>query len=384
VKAADLPPDASYVQGFVPILKRFYNEAGVHQVWLNHQKDYNELIERFHDPVNNLLLSTDVYLKLPLSGYVGRRFTIYLEPLAAPGQVNSRNYGVDYFMVVSPERGNLKLEQIRHAYLHYVLDPLALKRANVMKRLQPLLPLVRTAPMDDAYKGDAALLVTESLIRAIEARGLSGGKAPETVKTQAVEKAMAEGFILTRHFYEQLVQFEQSPVGLKDAYGDWLFNINVDKEKKRTAQIQFARSAAPEVVRAGNPRQQSILEIAERQLAEGNAAGAQQLAEQALNEKTDNPGRALYILAKAAVLTKNIEQAQAYFERALGASKEPALVAWSHIYLGRIFDLHENREAALEHYRAALAASDAPPETRAAAQRGIEKPYAPPERKSEQ
>ncbi len=54
------------------------------------------------------------------------------------------------------------------------------------------------------------------------------------------------------------------------------------------------------------------------------------------------------------------------------------MVARSHIYLGRIFDLQGNREAALEQYRAALAAGDSSPGTKAAAERGLKQPYAPP------
>jgi hypothetical protein len=53
-------------------------------------------------------------------------------------------------------------------------------------------------------------------------------------------------------------------------------------------------------------------------------------------------------------------------------------VAWSHIYLGRIFDLQEERDAAVQHYRAALQASNTLPEAKAAAEQGLKKPYEPP------
>jgi hypothetical protein len=54
------------------------------------------------------------------------------------------------------------------------------------------------------------------------------------------------------------------------------------------------------------------------------------------------------------------------------------VVAWSHIYLGRIFDLQEDRAAALDHYRAALSAGESLPEAKAAAQRGLQQAYEPP------
>ena len=37
VKESDLPPDASYVSGFVPLLQKFYGDAGLHAIWTRHQ-----------------------------------------------------------------------------------------------------------------------------------------------------------------------------------------------------------------------------------------------------------------------------------------------------------------------------------------------------------
>ena len=48
-----------------------------------------------------------------------------------------------------------------------------------------------------------------------------------------------------------------------------------------------------------------------------------------------------------------MEGARKYFEQALQTAHEPKVIAWSHIYLGRIFDLKEDRFAALDQYRAA-------------------------------
>jgi len=151
---ADLPPDAAYVLGFVPLLQTYYERTKLHAMWQAHQPEYDQLVAKYHEPVAKMILATEVYLKQPMSSYVGRKFVVYVEPLAAPGQVNARNYGSDYFIVVSPEAGSLRLTEIRHAYLHYVLDPFTLKRANTMKRLEPLLASLQQAPMDESYKRD--------------------------------------------------------------------------------------------------------------------------------------------------------------------------------------------------------------------------------------
>lgn len=376
LKESDLPPDASYVLGLLPLLQRFYTAAGLQKIWDKHAPDYEALVASYHEPVRKLLLDTDVYLKLPVSGYLGRHFVVYIEPMQARGQVNARNYGSDYYVVTTPERGELTLDQIRHTYLHYVLDPLAMKRANTMKRLEPLLETVRDAPMDDSYKRDAALMVTEALIRAIEARTLP--RATEPQKRQAAQASEEEGFVLTDYFFEALQQFEKNPTGMRDAYGDLLYNIDLGRERKRALETHFRRQAAPELVKASKGRPAQVLSLAEQRLSSGDPVAAQKLAQEALDKKIEDPARALFILARAASLNRDMGGARAYFERTLEVAKEPRLLAWSHIYLGRIFDLQENRDAAMMHYRAALAAGDPAPATRAAAERGLQEPYQPP------
>jgi hypothetical protein len=397
VKDSELPPDASYVQGFVPLLQAMYSSADLHSVWQRHRSDYDALIERYHEPITKLLLDTDLYLRIPFSGFVGRKFTILLEPLGAPNQINARNYGLDYYLMISPAGDNLKLQEIRHTYLHYVLDPMALKRPMAMKQLEPLELTVANAPMDKSFKNDVSLLVTESLIQAIEARigdpssskiatlPLKSGATREghpdpgleAERLKKVQAAEEQGFVLTRYFYDQLAQFEKGPTGLQDAYPDWLYAINVDQQRKHAENIVYARQAAPEVVHASKPTE-SLLERAERQLATGDPEGAQQSAEQAIAEKQGDLGHAYFVLAKVATMNKDIVGARKNFEQSLQLSHEPRVVAWSHIYLGRIYDLQENREAALGEYRAALKVNDLPQEIKAAAERGIKQAYEPP------
>lgn len=383
-KSTELPPDATRLLGFGPLLAKFYSSADLHAIWVRHHEEYESLIDRYHQPLSKMMFDTDIYLRLPSSGYLGRQFIVYLDPLGAPSQINARVYGTDYYVVLSPVGSNLKMDQVRHTYLHYVLDPLAMKRPESMKRLTPLLDAVRTAPMDQAYKDDISLLVTECLIRAIEARS-GGNRAVEGEREALVEKSMEQGFILTQYFYQELGKFEKGPVGFRDAYSDLLNGIDVRSESKRANNIAFADAAAPEVLFLPSRRDtQNLLGRAEQRLSAGDAEGAQQLAQQALDEHNEDPGRALFILAQVATKNRDIDGARTYFQQAIGAAKEPRVIAWSHIYLGRIFDLQENRDAALDEYRAALAASTTLPEAKAAAQKGIEQAYEPPARVQQQ
>jgi Tetratricopeptide repeat len=378
VKEADMPPDATAVLGILPLMQKFYETSNLHAIWEGDHPAFNALTERYHKPLAKILFDTEIYLKIPSAGRLGREFTVYVDPMGAPGQTNARNYGSDYYVVISPGTGSsLKMEQIRHTYLHYLLDPLAMKYPSAMKHLTPLLEPVKAAPMDQSFKNDVSLLVTECFIRAIEARTFGSAKSPEADRLKAVETSTQQGFILTPYFYEALTKFEKDPAGLSNAYGDLVGNIDVGRERKRAAQVTFATNSAPELLQLSRPAQGKLLQDAETRLTAGDAESAQKLAQQALEEKSEDQGRALFILAEVATHNSDMQGARNYFERALEVAHEPKVVAWSHIYLGRIFDLQEDRPAALDHYRAAEIAAATLPEAKAAAELGLRQPYEP-------
>jgi len=56
------------------------------------------------------------------------------------------------------------MDQIRHTFLHYELDREAEKHFTAMKRLEPLLQSVKRAPLEESFKTDISLLVTECMV----------------------------------------------------------------------------------------------------------------------------------------------------------------------------------------------------------------------------
>ena len=383
-KEADLPPDTAYILGFIPLLQEYYKAANLHAIWQNHQPEYLALIDQYHTPVANMITATDNYLRMPLSGYAGRSFIVYLEPMAAPGQVNSRNYMQDYYyLVISPAGSNIHIEALRHTYLHFVLDPLIAKRATALDRLKPILIAVQKAPMSEEYKLDTGLLVIECLIRAIEAQTPSDPKLPEKDRLALVQRDEAEGFVLTGYFFEQLRDFAKGNTGMQDAFPNWLHNIDVLHEKKRASEISFATQATPEVMQAAKHAAPQKVDLAEAALASGNPAEAGKLAQEALQANQD-PARAYFVLAKVATFGGDMEGAQTNFQKALEAAKDPRITAWCHIYLGRILDLQGERESAVAQYQAVQQMSDAPAEAKTAAERGLKEPYQPPTAKQQE
>lgn len=383
-KESDLPPDASAVLGLVPLLGKFYTDVGVHELWERHAGAYADLTDRYRDALTKMILDTELYLKLPTNSYMGRTFAIYVEPMGASSATNARNYGLEYYVVITPGTNiALKMDQIRHAYLHYLLDPMVGKFAGNLVALDPLMDALRLAPMDEAFKNDASLMVTECVIRAVEARTLANRRATQSEQDHAVEESMSQGFVLTRYFYDKLISFEKDDIGFKNALPGMISGIDVRREVRQTAQIQFATESDPEILHLARAKEGRLLTTAEERLSAGDAGTAEKLAKQALAEKTEDPGRALFILAQIS-LNKNIDGARDYFEKALQETSEPKVVAWSHIYLGRILDLQDDeqggplRAQAVAHYKAAEGASDSLPAAKAAAEQGLQKPYEPP------
>ena len=167
----------------------------------------------------------------------------------------------------------------------------------------------------------------------MEARTLAGAKAPQSEQDRSVQDSEQEGFILTRYFYQRLLQFEKDSVGFRAALPAMIAGIDARAEQKRAGQIQFAASAEPELLHLSRPKEGKLLVTAEERLSAGDAQTAEKLAKQALAEKSEDPGRALFILAQIALRGKMedtqpadpnepralraMHRAQDYFERAV-------------------------------------------------------------------
>jgi tetratricopeptide (TPR) repeat protein len=385
VKEDEMPPDAMPLAAFGTLLEKFYDKAGLHAVWERHRNNYAALASRYHDPLAKMVFDTEIYLKLQSGGYLGRTFTVYMDFMGDPSQTNARNYGSDYDVVVFPSPDPsagpgtpLKMDEIRHTFLHYLMDPLAEKHFSAIKRLEPLLQSVKRAPLEEGFRTDISLLVTECLVRAIEIRTTGSKQTAEAMRAQAVDEAVRQGYILTKYFYSSLVAFEKDPAGIRAAYSGILDAMDVKKEEKAAAEVEFAAGASPELLQLSRLQDRQMLPNAEKRLAAGDTKGAQELAQQALDRKIGDPGRALFILARVAAANKDMPAALDNFHKAIAEGKEITVIAWSHVYLGRIMDLKDDRDAAVIEYRAALTTGGQLPEIKAAAERGLARAYEPP------
>ena len=126
-------------------------------------------MEKYHSPLLAMTTTVDGYLRVPAGGYLGRRFQVFVDLLAAPEQMQTRNYGDDAFVIATPSEKPRTFD-IRHAYLHFEIDPIVIKYGVELDHKRSLLDFVQTAPLDANFKNDFVLLANESLIKAVESR----------------------------------------------------------------------------------------------------------------------------------------------------------------------------------------------------------------------
>ena len=435
VPESEMPPDSLQVAGVLPLLRDFSQAIQLHRIYVRHRADYEAAVAQVHDSITRMLLETNIYLHQPVSSYDGRRFLILLEPLLSPQAVNARIYGNDYFVAVSPAAvdpanpsrasagarmsvapyaGGLQMEQIRHVYLLYNIDPIIYARAASTNRLLPILKTVSDAPISFIYKSDIVALTTECLIKAIEARTMDTGipmppkpaggkqrtemdgynqalteweKKTEAVRRKRVALDMESGWVLTDSFYNKLALEDREGVSLKESIGEMVYGMDVQRQVDQAKKIPFFQPDSPELVsggvnRARAPRRTlTSMDQAELRLQKGDRLAAEDLADKELQAHPDS-GEAMYVLARVKLMEGDPQAAYDRFHQVIAASKDPRTVAWSHVYLGRLYDTQtqSSRGKAVAEYRAALSTPGIQPDVRAAAEAGIRQPFAAPKR----
>lgn len=413
VSQLDMPPDSTPVVNILPLLRSFAEDVHLNALWVNHHSDYDALISRLHDPLTQMVLTTNAYLGLPISGfYDGRRFLVLLEPMLAPSATNARIYGNDYIVVASPAGtplGEVHMNDIRHTYLHFEIEPLVYTRSQAIDRLSPLLKPVQDAPLEFTYKANIAALVTECIIKAVEAHTMDVGIAKparpvgtkqradlehydaamslynrqaEEVRRKAIDLDMHQGWILTGYFYGQLTEMEKDSISLKDDIGEMVYGMDVGREEHSDKQIVFLPEGSHEIV-SRTPRQLTGIQLGEMKMLKGDVAGATAIAKAALADPNGDHAQAQYLMARLDLMQSQPGAAIDAFQATLKSSRDPRTLAWSHIYLGRLYDVLPDRQKALAEYQAALTVRDGQPDTKAAAENGIKEPFAAPGMKQE-
>lgn len=386
-----LPPDVLSLEGFQEILAAFYEEAHLESRWHQVEREYQYASAQYEPIVSRIVLVSNSYLREVTKVSRGRTFFVFVEPLVGRRTI-FRNTGDRYAIVVG-NTPNSSVGEIRHAYLHFLLDPLPLENRTLIQSKAALLNIAAKAPhLPPEYRADFIALADECFIKAVELR--LQRPSPDQLEA-ALRDADRSGFILVRPMVLLLQKFEKDEPAMTYYFPDLINGIDVQAEEKRLQKVTFYTAdmlSAPKegaLVEGQESDLEKLMDQGDREIALQNAPAAEVIFQRVLQQDPNQP-RALYGLAIASVLGGKAEVAKDLFERVVSpaspersaqvksAAPDPMLLAWSHVYLGRIHDLEGERDLAVGEYRAALAVNGAPESARVAAQRGVSVAYAPP------
>jgi Flp pilus assembly protein TadD len=383
----ELPPEVIALLGFSELLSSYYQEQKVGDLWRQVQPVYNREIQRLHEPLTQIVFTSTGYLREILEPYTYRKFAIVVEPLV--GRItNVRNFGDHYALVLSGA-DDVPQDVVRHAFLHFMLDPLPLMYPHVIAVKRPLYETAAKAPrLDSDLKDDFPSYFAECMVRAVELRmkRMSPGE-----REAALARNDADGYVLVRPLVTALPGFENSEPSMKRYFPDLVRSIDEKAEAKRLAAVQLAPAdagpsddaAAEAVARSKKvlpttlPNDAEVIAAlteGERQIAAKNSHAAAASFKKVLTKYPDQP-RAWFGLGVVAYMDHDAARAKEVFGRLTSgehaATADPRVLAWSHVYLGRIYDYEGNSSVAKTEYESALAVQGGPEEARQAAQKEL-------------
>jgi hypothetical protein len=363
-------------------------EQHIGRLWVQVQPVYNHEIDQIHDSVSQIVFVATNYLRELATPGDPRTFTIIVEPLV--GRItNVRNFQ-DHYAIVLSGSADVPVDTVRHAYLHFMLDPLPLRYPHVIAVKRPVFDAALRSPRLTAdLRDDFASYFSECLVRAVE---LKLKRMSPSEREATMDNDDADGYVLVRPLFKSLASFEGAEPSMKLYFPDMVRTIDAPAEVKRVQALKFAPggsspregdTSSEQLVRQRRPHPTTIpndadaiaeLTEGERRIAEKNPRAAESSFQRVLTKYPDQP-RALYGIGLVALLDHDAVRAKDVFGRLTtgehAATQDPMVLTWSHIYLARIYDDEGQSEQAKTEYQAALAVTGGPEQAKQAAQKGL-------------
>jgi len=342
-RQVELPPDVVPIQDFAALLPEFYKEADIPSLWQMAQPYIESYIRIYHGPVVNAIQEVNAYLRQQSNGISRERFQIYIDLLEAPNNFQTRNYGFEYTVFIGPslvsglgQTAQPRTFDVRHSYLHYLLEPLATHYHEIVERKKALADhLERAGGLPDAFKQDFLLLMSESLIKAVEARLDNNPRE--------VGEALHEGYIFAPYFAEKLPVYEKQESSMAVYYPDLVGAMDLVKEDQRLQSVNF--NSRPTERPAVRVTTEKPLTGAEKTLNDADTLYASHQFDQArttylavLSQTDQKPlqARAYGGMARIALAKNDPETAETLFQKDLDIGPDAEEHAWALFYLGRL------------------------------------------------
>ncbi|HEV7844133.1 MAG TPA: hypothetical protein VGO69_10595, partial [Pyrinomonadaceae bacterium] len=227
-RSIDLPSGLLDVLDFAPLVREFYAKSGMMERLPGYMRLYLSEVERLRVPTTEMVRSTLSYLhtrpvtttieRIPVKSQTtgnkkneppryttrehDRRFYIVPDLLAAPGTINFRVIGDDYYTVV-PYDTNPASSELRRAYLQYIADPLIARfnrdiaeRRDALKQLLDVVAKPGKTVSPDVFYATARSLVAAADARLSEAARLDALSRETQARLAGAKDAAARDAII--------------------------------------------------------------------------------------------------------------------------------------------------------------------------------------------
>jgi len=414
-----LPEDVRELTDFPLLLEQFYNETNFSRLLPKYLNASVEAAKNYPPATAQAVgavlsyLHTEPILELPplytsrpaaRGGQKGaaekpeplpmreRHFVVMPDLLNAAGAANLRVVRDIYVLLLGPT-SEPSVDAVRRGFLRFVIDPLTEQEVKEVAAgrgdLRNLLEK-RGEKADPEYGRSAYYLITDSLVRAADARMAVRGMATRRKYEEAdalydLSLAYERGAVLVFHFYDQMKAYESAGVNLKDYYGAMLRQIDFEREAgrleeyaQRLARYKQARlelaAAPPPAATISNADDQVVARIleADRLITERKYADARAILAGVHRERPTN-ARALFGLAEVTSkqasaetdsdrLAEQLYAAVEYYKLA-AENASPETEKWlaqrSYVAAGKILDFLEQADDAAAAYDLALKLGEA-------------------------
>jgi hypothetical protein len=302
-RSEDLPSSLLEVLDFAPLVREFYRQANIQENLPIYTRSYQAESDRMRKPMADMVRDVLSYLHTrPIAVSVERvavkpaatpkknapksyttreherRFSVVTDLLAAPGTINFRVIGDEYYVVV-PEGTDPASSELRRGYLQYIVDPLVLRfnREIAARRDQLKVIIAEREKAGSAISPDVFLTVSRSLVAAADARYDEKRRldnlqqnarariaaAKDDSAKQAIARELAtnskavedetvarladdydRGAILAFFFAEQLKGIEDSGFDVASFLADMIAAFDPAREARRLTENAAARQRA--------------------------------------------------------------------------------------------------------------------------------------------
>jgi tetratricopeptide (TPR) repeat protein len=301
-RSDDLPGGVLDVLDFAPLVREFYKQSGLDARLADYVSMHRAAGDKLRAPTLDMARGVLAYLNtrpetfivervnVPAPAAAGkkdvksvavtrereRHFRVVPDLLGAPGAINFRAVGDDYYAIV-PADTDPRLSEMRRAYLQFIVDPLVSRNSREIAARRPEIKQLLDA--EQARKGrdfgpDVFLAVARSLVAAANVRMDEGARlrllqletsrrlqaagADQAAKDAALKEskerqgtiadasavelaeAYERGAVLSFHFAEQLRGVEGAGFDVANFIPDMVAAFDPARELKRPAEYAEA------------------------------------------------------------------------------------------------------------------------------------------------